>query len=302
LLGHEDRALFNDEVIARLRGMLRDLACQLCQELAGAAGDREPLDGDDCDIAATTAELTKMPGLLAHLHAIVLEGQVSQDLQERLGTDPVVPPLLQALIGSPEPETAATAMKLLAAQARFMRYQQDMRMPLGELPGDLLHGALQLLPEIARRQTLAGATTQLADVAQAAIRASYDESTTRLGLIARLVTAMGGGAVAALALAHAGVAIFATALAVATGQDRDPCLLALQEGQATRLAVMLRASGIKLATVQASLLAAHPMSEPAAGELADTIARLPVDRATALLAGAAAGPDDWRSDWAHHDR
>lgn len=294
LLGHDDRALFNDEVIARLRGMLRDLACQISQTLAGAAGDREVLGDEDHgpgpSIDKISEQLARVPGLLGYLHAIVLEWQASQALQTRLGVDPVVSPLLQALIGSPEADTAVTAMKLLAAQARFARYQSQMRMPLGELPGDLLHSVLQLLPGDYRHEHTAGNSK-----AEAAIRHSYDESATRLGLISRLVTGMGGGAVAALALPHAGVAIFATALALANGQGRETCLLALQDGQAIRLAVMLRATGIKLETAHSSLLAVHPTMGPASGDPAEMIAHLPAERAAALLAAA-----DSPGDWADH--
>jgi hypothetical protein len=279
LLGSDQHALFDDEVIARLRGILGDLARQLCQELDAANGRGDPRSDDDPAIADLADGLMAVPGLLGHLHAAVLEWQVAQRLQTRLGIDPVVSPLLQALIGSPEPETSAAAMQLLAAQARFVRHQLHMRLPLGELPGDLLHGVLLMLQT---GEHLA-AQAEAAVHAKSKVRAGYDESATRLGLSARLVTGMRGGALAALTLPHAGVTLFATALGLAARQDRDMCVFALQQGQAARLGLTLRAGGARLALVQDALLVLHPSGDTPV-VLADEIAAVSPERAAALLA------------------
>jgi hypothetical protein len=99
-----------------------------------------------------------------------------------------------------------------------------MQLPLGELPAELLHGVLVALHVAAE------------DDGEAASRASmsaqnYDEASTRLGLLARLVAAMGPGSVAALALAHGGVAMFASALALAGDGVRRSVLLSMRDGQ-----------------------------------------------------------------------
>jgi hypothetical protein len=164
-------------------------------------------------------------------------------------------------------------MHLLAAQARFAQTQRRMQLPLHELPADLMHGALVAL------RTIGGDEGRVAD-AEAALRAHYDESSTRIALTARLVTGMGGGAVAALAVPHAGVALFTTALALASGQDRDVVLLSLGDASAVRLALALRAAGLKHEAIEEQLLLLYP--DAPAGTQWEHIG---ADRAAELLAG-----------------
>jgi hypothetical protein len=98
-------------------------------------------------------------------------------------------------------------------------------------------------------------------------------------MISRLVTGMGGGAVAALSVGHAGVAVFLSALAIGSGQDRDLVALSTNEAQLARLAVALRAAGLKLTAIEEQVLAIHPdMAVP------EGFDRLGADRAAALLA------------------
>ena len=61
--------------------------------------------------------------LLSHVHSLALEWQLTERLQSRIALDPVLPPLVQALIASPEPATAELAMQFLAAQARTKRWR-----------------------------------------------------------------------------------------------------------------------------------------------------------------------------------
>jgi len=271
LLASDENGLLADAVVARVRGMAGDVARQLFGHLA-VAGEAE---GDEL-LAALTATITENPAFLGHIHALALEWQLTELLQARLALDPVLSPLLQALIGSSEPATAELAMKFLAAQARFGQAQRRMRLPLAELPGDLLHGALVAM------RTVAGGkpeTDAHAAAAEASIRSVYDEGRSRLGLVSRLVTGMGAGAVAALSLDHAGAAIFLTALATASGQDRDLAALATSETQRVRLALALCAAGLKPAAIEEQLLTLDPDATLPAG-----LERLSRDRASAILA------------------
>lgn len=103
--------------------------------------------------------------------------------------------------------------------------------------------------------------------------------------MARLVMGMGGGATAALNVGHAGVGLFLTALSLGAGQDRDLTALAAHEGQLARLALALRAAGIRPDAIEEQFLAIHPdISLP---EGFDTLG---ADRAAALLARSFAGP------------
>lgn len=271
LIVSDDRSLLGEEAIARVRGMLADVARQVLAPSPGEVPEQER-------IAALISGFCEIPGLLGHIHALALEGQLAERLQGRLALDPVLPPLLQALIASPEPATAACAMNLLAAQARFVQNQRRMQLPLVELPGDLLHGALLVM----RTHTAADAEAEArANAVETEVRSAYDESRSRLGLIARLVTGMGAGAVAALSVTHAGVAIFATALALASGQDRDLAVLSTSETQIARLALALRAAGLKVPAIEEQFLALHPDVT-----LPDGFDRLGPDRAAAILAGS----------------
>ena len=133
--------LFAQSVIARLRAMLADLARQLIQ---AAQGDpHAPVEDGLPDRLA--ASLADCPPLLRHLHALAMEWHMTERLVDRLGLDPVLSPLVQALVASDEADMAATAMHLLAAQARFGQQLRRMDIALTELPGDVLHAVILVL-------------------------------------------------------------------------------------------------------------------------------------------------------------
>jgi hypothetical protein len=269
LLVSDDNGLFGDVIIARVRGMTRNVAGQLLG-YADVSGENED------EISVLVAALSDSPAFLGHVHALVLEWQLTELLQANLALDPVLSPLLQALIGSSEETTSRLAMTFLAAQARFGQAQRRMRLPLAELPGDLLFDALLAMRSVVG----AGPTTEArAAAAESAIRASYDEGRSRLALISRLVGSMGAAAVAALTLRHAGAAIFLSTLALASGQKRDLAILATSETQRPRLALALRAAGLKPAQIEEQLLSIDPDAI-----LPEGLDRLTAERAAALLA------------------
>ncbi len=282
LLSCEEVSVFSDEVIARVRGMLDDLARQMLDEIARVQGHIDPQDHDEGAMAAFAENMAANSALLAHVHGLALEWQLTERLQQRLSLDPVLPPLVQALIASPEPSASGLAMNLLAAQARFCQAQRRMRLPLGELPGDLLHALLLVMRTLASHDAQAD---QTAAQAEAAIRSRFDEGQSRLGIISRLVTGMGGGAIAALSVGHGGTAVFLSALALASGQDRDTAILATSESQMARLALSLSAAGLKTSAVQEQFLSIHPDIT-----LPQGLDRLDADRAAAMLASAAPMP------------
>jgi hypothetical protein len=79
--------------------MTCDVAGQLLGQNEGGAEAKN-------EIAALIAVLSESPAFLGHVHALVLEWQLTELLQARLALDPVLSPLLQALIGSSEETTA----------------------------------------------------------------------------------------------------------------------------------------------------------------------------------------------------
>ncbi len=277
LLVNDDHSLFSDETVARVRGMVAGIALQLLHAQADAAEAEEPEDYVEDRLEGLSEALLGNTALLGHLHALALEWQLAERLQVRTGLDPVLSPLLQALIASSDAETATSAMAALAGQARFVQSLRRMELSLPELPGDLFHSTLVTM------RTLAGQEDELAaQTAEAALRAEFDESRSRLGLLARLVTGMGGGAIAALSVSHAGVAIFLSALAIGCGQSRDLAVLSTHDRQLARLALALRAAGLQPAVVEEQLIFLHPDIV-----LPDGFEQLRSERAAALLTASA---------------
>lgn len=277
LLAHGDNALLNDEVVARTRGLLADVASQLLDALAEAVAVANPvafLVGRRDSLALALAD---EPALLAHAHALAIEGSLSLHLQARSGIDPVLCPQLQELVASPDSEVAGIAIAALAAQARFVLHHRQMTLPLGELPGDLLARAFHVLENHAAKRGNAarGAVHQLS--------AQFDENHSRLGLIAQLVAQLGEPNLG-LDIRHSGVAIFATALAAASKQERDLCVLSLADGRGVRLALTLRAAGLTAADVESQLV--HTDADVV---LPQGFAALGEDRAALLLHGSAPG-------------
>ena len=274
LLVSEDQALFSDEVVARARGMLTDMARQMLRAQAEAGGV--------ADSAAFVAEreeeltlaLADQPGLLGHVHSLIVEARLTLQLQSRSNIDPVLCPLLQELVASRDDAVAGLAMAALAAQARFIQHHRRRALPLGELPGELLHAALEVLHAVTGQGEDAGH-------AERGLRDSFDESDGRLGLTSRLVMRMGTGAPRALDLGHAGLAIFATALGMASRQAREATVMSFSERQYARLALAMRAAGLKQPAVEAQFAYLHPDIA-----LPEGFDKLTAERAAAILAAA----------------
>ena len=273
LLASEDRGLHSDEVVARVRGMLADLARQLLDAQAEADASAAPRrDG-------LIAALADDAGLLGHLHALALEGCLADRLEARAGIDPVLSPLLENLVVAGDEVLATAAISAITAQAGFVQQQRRMTLPLGELPGEQFHSALLAL----RRAAGEDASTE---AAEAALRRGFDESLGRLGLLSRLVTRTGSNAPGALDVERAGLAVFATALALAAGQERGVTVLSFSGRQSARLALALRAAGLTQAAVEAQFLHLQPEAT-----LSPSLAGLRADRASAILAASNSGLD-----------
>jgi hypothetical protein len=248
-LASDGQRLVSDAILARVRGMLSDLAAQL---IAAAAGRdpalRLPADSDPQPRDALAEALAGDALLLAHCHALAAESQLAERLQQHSAIDPVLSPLLQELIASDEPVIAELAMATLAAQSRFIQSQRRMELPLGELRPELFHAVTAThVPEAEAARRL---------------NAGYDEAASRLGLLARLVSAMRRGAIAALALDHAGSALFASALAALSREQREQAVLACQEGQGARLALALRAAGLAPEAIARQFMLVDPAARP----------------------------------------
>jgi hypothetical protein len=274
LVANDDQSVFSEEIVARTRGMMEHVARQLLAEL------QEALERPDLreEVDALVSVFSADAAFLGHVHSLALEWQLTERLSQRTGLDPVLSPLLQDLVTSPEPEIAALAVDLLAAQASFAQAQRRMQLPMTELPADLIHGGLMALREVA---TGHGVDRLAIDRCEAAVRQKYDEGRSRLGLCARIVLGLVHNALDALSVEYAGVALFLTTLGIASGQERSLAVLSTNEGQVTRLALVLSAAGLQQRFIEKQFLSLHPELGMPRG-----FDQLGPERAAALLANS----------------
>lgn len=258
VLGHvlagSGNALLNDAIVARVRGMLNDLANQFASRLCSQS-DEESRSAPPLrpSIDTLSDQLARDAPILASLHATAIEGILTERLDQRSSVDPVLSPLMQELIASQDAATGETAMQALAAQSRFMQGQRRMQQPVLELSSETLERALRIW---ARATPVEHEPRVMQAMRQ--LKAEYDEAQTRTGLLARLVSSMRTGVVAALDLEHAGLALFASALASQSGQSRERAILACHDAQVARLAVSLRAVGLDAAAIERQFTALDP--------------------------------------------
>ena len=281
LLQNDDSSIFSDEVIARVRGMLADIARQLVQALGEAAGHDDAAQWAREAGPGLAAMLSGNQPLLNHLHMLAVEWQVTERLQGRLGLDPVLTPLVQDLIASPDPDVAARGMNLLAAQARFGQSLRRMQIPLAELPGDLHHLSLMTMQAYIAEDP---SGMSAAGTAETALRKARSVSVSRLELLDHLTALLAPDLPLVLSIENAGVALFLSALSFGAGLSRETAIMCTTESQLARLALSLAAAGAGRDGVVSAFVALHPEIA-----LPDGIERLEPDRAAALLARSLAG-------------
>ncbi len=290
LLINDDHSLFSDEIVARIRGMIASCARQL---VTAHAKIDESEEADDGSIFGTTMmaelaeSLTADPAFLTHCHALAVEWHLAERLQARNSIDPVLSPLVQALICSPDAATATNAMSYLAAQARFMQQQRRMELPLTELPGDLFHTAVLTLAAHANTSQAGGNVKDTMKIAEARLRKDFDEGKSRLGLLSRLIMTMGSDAKAALSISYAGPSAFLTALAAASNQQRELTVISTNDRQLARLALSMCAAGLTPQIVDEQFALIHPEIV-----LPEGFAALRSDRAAVILASSNPGPSN----------
>ncbi|HQS96028.1 MAG: hypothetical protein B7X90_01675 [Novosphingobium sp. 17-62-19] len=276
LLQNDDRSIFSDEIIARVRGMLADVARQLVQAMGEAAGH--------ADAAAWAREagpglaemLAARQPLLYHLHMLAVEWQLTEKLHGSLGIDPVLTPLLQDVIASADPDLAARGMNLLAAQARFGQQVRRMQIPLAELPTSLHEIALATMQTYVGEDAAGKAAAEMSEIT---LRQRRAVAASRLDLLNHIISVLGPDRSAMLKLDHAGAALFLSGLAANAGLARETAIMCTTESQMPRLALSLVAANVRREGVVATFSALHPdIAVPAGIKLLDPA------RATALLA------------------
>jgi len=274
LLLNDDQTLFNDEVTARIRGMIADIARQLLSTVQRQIGVGRPAFSEK-RADALALSLLENTVFLSHLHALAVEALVSERLSVRSGIDPVRSPLLVELAVSPDAEIAAAARHALAAQARFMQQQRRMELAFEELPQELFDISLASLDDCLERDSDA-----VADAASY-LRDSRDPTKRRIYQFSWLMSALGTGADQALEIDRAGVGLFVTALSIGSYQTRETAILSLGQQQSSRLTLSMRAAGLGQDKVEEQLLLLHPdLTVP------DQLKAIAGVRAIALLSAA----------------
>ncbi|MBD2841717.1 hypothetical protein [Erythrobacter rubeus] len=267
MLASSGQSLVSDAIVARLRGMLASLSTQLL----AAKDPARKAEADNAELDLLSDRLASDSVVLSYCYAMAMEGHLAEKFEQRSSIDPILSPLLQELIASDNAATAELAMNTLAAQSRFVQSQRRMDLPLAELPAELFHAILKRWEAHDRHDPAMAPAVK-------SLKAKYDEGASRIGLLARLVTAMRGGAIAALQLDHAGFALFASALSALGKQPRELAVLACHEHQAARLALSLRAAGLGSSAIKAQFELLHP-----AERLPSEIEAIAPERASILL-------------------
>ena len=265
LLISDDSSIFSDQIMARVRGMVDDVSRQLSEELFGRDGSEGAADARQ----HLNEQFLGDARVLEHVHALALEFQLTERLNARNATDPVVSSVLQSMLATKDAQAAEVAMQALAAQARFMQQMRRMELPLTELPRMLLRATFQ-----------AAAAFPDVDVSPlAALQERAEGESTRVELMTQVAENLGSNFLAALDVDRAGVSLFLTALAMGSGQPRETVTLSTTERQLARLAIALRAAGLKPDAIEQQFLYLHPEVS-----LPPNFDHLTVDRAAMLLA------------------
>tara|TARA_B100001179_G_scaffold180387_1_gene135731 strand:+ start:2076 stop:3050 length:975 start_codon:yes stop_codon:yes gene_type:complete len=278
-LNTQDRSLFSDAIVARVRGMLRSAAYRLLRVEADEIGANDVFAYADARADALGEELARHGAFLSHCHALAIEWQLAERLRARNGIDPVLSPLLQSLIASENADLSDAAMGTLAAQARFIEQQKRMEMPLAELPEDQFANFI----DVWRRQR-DDLTEDLATTVERRIREMRGENEARLSLLDRTFAGLGERADVALSLTHAGAALFLTTLAHKARQERDIVVVSTNDRQLVRFALSLRAAGLSPAEARAQLRCLHPDAT-----LPASVSQVSRDDARALLTSSPFG-------------
>ncbi|MGB3472006.1 MAG: hypothetical protein WBA51_14395 [Erythrobacter sp.] len=274
MLASSGHSLVSDAIVARVRGMLSDLARQLLERAPTNDDSKVGFRIDPVDaLADALADDTQV---LAHVHAAAMEGHLTQRLESRSAIDPVLTPLWQELIASDNPGIGESAMQALAAQSRFCQTQRRMQYPLSELPPDTLERVLKIWVRMTAVEQEPSVMTALR-----ALKGEYDEAATRAGQLNQVISRMQGAAIAALELEHSGLALFVSALSHLTGQSRDRAVLACHSRQAARLALSLRAAGQDEAGIERQFMVLEP-----AAMVPPSITDLSIGAARTILQGS----------------
>ena len=252
LLTVSDRALFNDRVLATVRGMASDLAGQVLAFEAGIRGQTASKYVRQHE-GQTTAMLLRHDAFVRFAHMLALETQFLDRVEREAGLDPAMPPLTEALATASDSTLSEQARQLIAAQMRFLKQARPMSLPMGELPAELLHDILALWRSSASERGIEITDRQMQDIIK-----PFDEAKSRLSLLDRMLFELNGASNTPVKLGQGGGSLFLSDVANRTGSSRADVALATTEDQYARLVLLLKAGGYPRAAIEEQLLIIHP--------------------------------------------
>ncbi|PNU06216.1 hypothetical protein [Novosphingobium guangzhouense] len=267
LVAAEPDNSFAEEVLARVKGILRDVAAQVLDALIGSIDRRAHAHEE---VAVLSRAFLDDTIVLAHAHAVALEWQLTERLSTHLGLDPVVSPFVRARVAAGD----ALMREFLTAQARWVDRQRRMALPLVEVPAPVLDAVLAIVRALVEAEP---ALSNRVAAVEAEVRLRHDEISNRLMVAERVVADDAFEATAPVSAC--GVTLFLTAFAARSGQPRDGLVAAMQPGQQTRLALLLLAAGTPAALVDAQIREIHGRTGMPA-----VLAGIDAMRAAAILA------------------
>lgn len=236
ILTNRGEPMVSDDIIARMRGLIASAAEQLL------ASEEQQASAEELD--TLNIALASNGSIVTHYYALAYEGAVSEDLAKRVGLDPVISPLIRELMGSKDKSVAEIATKLMASQARFIEGQKRLQSSIFELPPEIFEEMLATCKAWAKQQI-----RPMQVRSTAGIKSSYDEASTRLGLLAHLIAMLGASGQLVCEIETAGFAIFCSAVSGQTRQPRELIVLSCQSHQSLRLALALKACGISTESI-----------------------------------------------------
>ena len=259
LLTRTDDSLHTEALLAHMRGLLRDLALRLLRVEAEATGDRERDAFAHAQVDGLHRAFAHDPVLCAHVHETALEVRAAQLAVAATRSDATLTPLLQSLIGHAQAEVAGAAMAVLTAQTRFAQTQRRLELPIEHLPFEVFDAALSAW----RRHRGADMSDAMVR-AEGKLRGRYEEASTRRSLMERL-HALTVQRSDWLQLDQAGASLFLTALAARSRQSRYVVAKAAIARSQARLALSLRAAGMRPASIASQCAILQPDGDPLQG-------------------------------------
>lgn len=240
---HDD-ALFNEEILAFVRGGARALATEILRRQATLATRSGSYDDTYARSIALSELLLRNAELRRLLHVSAIDATLCHLIADRSHTDPVLSPALVALADDTDDRCAGLAMAAMSAQALFLRNHRRKTIALLDLPAEILHATLLDTRSF---------PTEIGDedIARAELlcRTEYSEASTRLAIFDALVDCIDDRFTGSLTMDSMGVPLFLSTLARRIDQSYASLVFAAAQRTAPNFGLCLKSAGLSDAEI-----------------------------------------------------